>query len=53
MERTINDIIREYEESHDEEINCVSQCEGCAEQCEHFINANFVDNWIDAHREER
>ena len=53
MERTINDIIREYEESHEDEINCTSQCEGCAERCEHYINANFADNWIDAHREER
>jgi hypothetical protein len=53
MEKTINDIIREWYESQDEEIGCTSHCEGCEDRCEHFINANFVDNWIDAHREEK
>lgn len=51
MEKTINDIIREWYESQDYEINCPAGCEGCADECEHYINANFVDHWIDAHKE--
>jgi uncharacterized protein YuzB (UPF0349 family) len=50
MEKTINDILREYDEAHDVEIDCTTHCEGCIDRCEHYVNANFVDNWIDAHK---
>jgi len=52
MNKTVNDIIREYEELEVEQ-KCTSHCEGCTDECEHYINENFVDNYIDAHREEQ
>lgn len=53
MERTLNDIVREAEENA---CTCATQCPTCdadvCDNCEHYIPANFVDNFMDAHREE-
>jgi len=51
MEKTINDILREYDEANDVEIDCTTHCEGCIDRCEHYVNANFVDHWLDAQKE--
>lgn len=46
MEKTMNDIIREWDEREVEE-KCASHCEGCTDECEHYINAHFVDDYMD------